>query len=256
MLPVTENCDRLTKRTRITGFRAIHSTTLMTDHGLARPIALDPSRVAGDQSAMTEIDLCGPWRPAAIGNRNWCEEASPADSSFAAAPNTERPCAPMRVTAHVRVYGRDSDRARQKPFQATRKPDRVHADRRMSPRYRPHPSRLGNVEQRPRTLGRHEQQGACSTRWRPPSLFPVLQRSHRHAEQRRKPRLGESSLLSDRSDIGHVDHATVLAALDLAQPIQDLTTHVSLRLSHLPLPFGSAGVCEQACCPQRSSGTS
>src|SRR5450631_2473742 len=115
---------------------------------------------------------------------------------------------------------------------------------------------LGNVEQRPRTLGRHEQQGACSTRWRPPSLFPVLQRSHRHAEQRRKPRLGESSLLSDRSDIGHVDHATVLAALDLAQPIQDLTTHVSLRLSHLPLPFGSSRVCEQACCPQRSSGTS
>jgi len=90
---------------------------------------------------------------------------------------------------------------------------------------------LGNVEQRPRTLGGHEQQGACRTRRRTPSLFPVLQRSHRYSKQRRKPRLGKSSLSSDHRDIWHVDHATVLAALDLAQPIQDLTAHILFALA-------------------------
>ena len=104
-----------------------------------RPICFSNAAVQREEVGTAGIrqisTLCGPWRPAAIRNRNCCEEASPAASSFAAAPNTERPRAPMRVTAHVRVYGRDSDRARQKPFQATRMPDRVHADRRTPPRY-------------------------------------------------------------------------------------------------------------------------
>ena len=103
---------------------------------------------------------------------------------------------------------------------------------------------LRDVEQRPRVLGGNEQQRARGARRRTPSLFPVLQRSHRYSKQRRKPRLGKSSLSSDHRDIRHADHATVLAALDLAQPIQDLTAHISLCLSHLPLPSGSAGVCE------------
>src|ERR1700722_13277959 len=103
---------------------------------------------------------------------------------------------------------------------------------------------LCDVEQRPRVLGDNEQQRARGARRRTPSLFPVLQRSHRYSKQRRKPRLGKSSLSSDHRDIRHVDHATVLATLDLSQPIQDLTAHISLCLSHLPLPSRSAGVRE------------
>ncbi len=73
---------------------------------------------------------------------------------------------------------------------------------------------LGNVEQRSRILVGHKQQRARSSRRRPPSLFPILQGAHRHAEQGRKPRLGESSLFPNLRHIRHVNHTTVLPTLD------------------------------------------
>src|SRR5205814_2281308 len=92
-------------------------------------------------------------------------------------------------------------------------PARLHGGFRLS---------LRDVEQRPRVLGDNEQQRARGARRCTPPLFPVLQRTHRYSEQRRKPRLGKSRLFADHRDIRHVDHTTVLAALDLAQSIQDL----------------------------------
>jgi hypothetical protein len=77
----------------------------------------------------------------------------------------------------------------------------------------------------------------CSRRpgRRAPSLLPILESANRYSQQFRKADLGQPSLFPDFRNVGYVDHPAMLAALDLAQPLEYFRTDVTLGLSHFHL---------------------
>ena len=75
---------------------------------------------------------------------------------------------------------------------------------------------LRDFQEHVRILGRDHEKSACSTRWSAATLLPLLERPHRYAEQRRKLHLGEPGTFSNGRYRWNSNHASNLAALQLA----------------------------------------
>ena len=87
-----------------------------------------------------------------------------------------------------------------------------------------------------RIFGGNDEKGASGPRRRSPSLFPILQRPYRDPQQLSKTRLGQPGLLSRLGNIGHIDDAAKLAALDFAKAMQDFLADLAL-ISNYITPF-------------------
>src|SRR5262245_27667015 len=91
-----------------------------------------------------------------------------------------------------------------------------------------------NFEQGSRILRGDHEQGPGGPGRRPPPLLPVWQGPHRHAEQLGETGLGPPGPGPRLGDVGHVDHAADLAALDLPKTLEDLCADVPCLLNHFP----------------------
>jgi hypothetical protein len=101
----------------------------------------------------------------------------------------------------------------------------------------------GDVKQRARIpIRNHQQRAGCT--WRgATALLPVLQGAHWDTEECRKARLRQAAFLSNTCNVRSVHDATVLAALEFAQTVENFLSDVSLSPGHLPLPAEFAKNC-------------
>src|ERR1700752_4384992 len=103
------------------------------------------------------------------------------------------------------------------------------------------PSRSSDLHERARIFCRYQYQRARRARWCSKTLLPFLQGAHGNAEQLGKLRLRQASAFANVRDRGNLRNPTVFAALDLADPFENLCTDTSLGLTHQSPPESCVG---------------
>ena len=87
-----------------------------------------------------------------------------------------------------------------------------------------------------RVLLGDQEQCAGGTRWRTPTLLPFLKGAYGYTEQFGEPRLRKTCPFPDARHRWHFHHASVRAALELPDALENLLADVPLSLRHRSPP--------------------